>query len=67
MSMHLTKEPRHWSHSPKNLNLGAGTAENPVCSSPNCLRTAFGQSLIMLRPDIQWKNPVMFMVEVGTV
>ena len=21
----------------------------------------------MLRPDIQWKNPVMFVVEVGTV
>jgi len=21
----------------------------------------------MLRPDIQWKNPVMFVVEIGTV
>ncbi|HLY09307.1 MAG TPA: potassium-transporting ATPase subunit KdpB [Planctomycetota bacterium] len=26
---------------------------------------AFKQSVIMLRPDIQWKNPVMFVVEVG--
>lgn len=26
---------------------------------------ALKQSLIMLRPDIQWKNPVMFVVEVG--
>jgi K+-transporting ATPase ATPase B chain len=25
------------------------------------------QSFIMLRPDIQWKNPVMFVVEIGTV
>ena len=25
------------------------------------------QSFVMLRPDIQWKNPVMFVVEVGTV
>jgi len=26
---------------------------------------AFKQSLVMLRPDIQWKNPVMFTVELG--
>jgi K+-transporting ATPase ATPase B chain len=31
------------------------------------LKTALGQSFVMLRPDIQWKNPVMFVVEVGTV
>ena len=29
--------------------------------------TALKQSFVMLRPDIQWKNPVMFVVEVGTV
>ena len=34
---------------------------------PRLLQAAFKQSLIMLRPDIQWKNPVMFVVEVGTV
>src|SRR5271167_2631970 len=28
---------------------------------------ALKQSFVMLRPDIQWKNPVMFVVEVGTV
>jgi K+-transporting ATPase ATPase B chain len=27
--------------------------------------SAFKQSFAMLRPDIQWKNPVMFVVEVG--
>src|SRR5471030_227430 len=26
---------------------------------------ALKQSVVMLRPDIQWKNPVMFVVEVG--
>jgi potassium-transporting ATPase ATP-binding subunit len=26
---------------------------------------ALQQSLVMLRPDIQWRNPVMFVVEVG--
>jgi potassium-transporting ATPase ATP-binding subunit len=35
--------------------------------APHLLRAALKQSLIMLRPDIQWKNPVMFVVEVGTV
>jgi K+-transporting ATPase ATPase B chain len=31
------------------------------------LKAALEQSFVMLRPDIQWKNPVMFVVEVGTV
>ena len=35
--------------------------------APDLLRAALKQSLVMLRPDIQWKNPVMFVVEVGTV
>src|SRR5215831_76489 len=35
--------------------------------APDLLKTALKQSFIMLRPDIQWKNPVMFVVEVGTV
>src|ERR1700722_14992353 len=29
--------------------------------------TALKQSFVMLRPDIQWKNPVMFVVEVGAI
>jgi len=29
------------------------------------VRNALKQSFVMLRPDIQWKNPVMFVVEVG--
>ncbi|HET6461693.1 MAG TPA: potassium-transporting ATPase subunit KdpB [Syntrophales bacterium] len=28
-------------------------------------KAAFKQSFVMLRPDMQWKNPVMFVVEVG--
>jgi len=31
------------------------------------VRAALRQSLIALRPDIQWKNPVMFVVEIGAV
>jgi len=35
--------------------------------APELLRAALVQSFVMLRPDVQWKNPVMFVVEVGTV
>ena len=35
--------------------------------APDLVRAALKQSFVMLRPDIQWKNPVMFVVEIGTV
>src|SRR5262249_36260163 len=35
--------------------------------APDLLKVALRQAFVMLRPDIQWKNPVMFVVEVGTV
>jgi K+-transporting ATPase ATPase B chain len=35
--------------------------------APDLLKAALKQALVMLRPDIQWKNPVMFVVEIGTV
>src|SRR5438270_613359 len=35
--------------------------------APELLRAALKQAFVMLRPDIQWKNPVVFVVEVGTV
>src|SRR5437868_7553533 len=35
--------------------------------APDLLKAALKQSFVMLRPDLQWKNPVMFVVEVGTV
>ncbi len=34
---------------------------------PTLTRAAAVRSLVMLRPDVLWKNPVMFVVEVGTV
>jgi K+-transporting ATPase ATPase B chain len=34
--------------------------------APDLLKAALRQAFVMLRPDIQWKNPVMFVVEVGT-
>src|SRR5258708_18731167 len=32
---------------------------------PELVRDALRQSVVMLRPDIQWSNPVMFVVELG--
>jgi K+-transporting ATPase ATPase B chain len=34
---------------------------------PQLVRDAIKQSFAMLRPDIQWANPVMFVVEIGAV
>ena len=34
---------------------------------PELLQAALWQSLVMLRPDVQWANPVMFCVEIGAV
>src|SRR6202167_365848 len=34
---------------------------------PQLVREALKQSFVMLRPDIQWSNPVMFVVEIGAV
>ena len=33
--------------------------------APEMVRPALRQAFVMLRPDIQWANPVMFVVEVG--
>ncbi len=33
--------------------------------SPQLVLPALKQSFVMLRPDVQWRNPVMFVVEVG--
>ena len=35
--------------------------------APDLVRGALRQAFVMLRPDIQWKNPVMFVVETGAV
>ncbi len=33
--------------------------------APEVVRPALKQAFMMLRPDIQWENPVMFVVEIG--
>ncbi len=53
--------------SPDDLKLERRQSRKAGLFDPQLMKTAFWQSLAMLRPDIQWKNPVMFVVEVGTV
>src|ERR1700746_206377 len=53
--------------SPEELKLSRRASRRYGLFAPHLLRAALKQSFAMLRPDIQWKNPVMFVVEVGTV
>src|SRR5260370_479558 len=53
--------------SPEELKLARRASRKAGLLAPELLRAALKQSFVMLRPDIQWKNPVMFVVEVGTV
>src|ERR1700740_3470100 len=46
---------------------GRGSARRTTLLAPETFWPALRQAFIMLRPDIQWKNPVMFVVEIGTV
>src|SRR5436190_2556885 len=46
--------------------LARRTSRRQGLFAPALLKTALRQAFIMLRRDIQWKNPVMFVVEVGT-
>ena len=35
--------------------------------APALVQSALRRSFVMLRPDVQWANPVMFCVEIGAV
>ena len=53
--------------SPEELKLSRRATRRYGLFAPHLMRAALKQSFVMLRPDIQWKNPVMFVVEVGSV
>jgi K+-transporting ATPase ATPase B chain len=42
-----------------------GRSQTARLLTPGTVGPALKQAFVMLRPDIQWKNPVMFVVEVG--
>jgi len=53
--------------SPEDLKSSRRESRRYGLFAPQLLKAAFKQSFVMLRPDIQWKNPVMFVVEIGTI
>jgi K+-transporting ATPase ATPase B chain len=54
-------------YSPQEAKMARRLSRRAGLFAPDLLKTALRQSFVMLRPDIQWKNPVMFTVEVGTI
>src|ERR1700736_3712557 len=40
-------------------------ARRSALLAPETFWPALKQAFVMLRPDVQWKNPVMFVVEIG--
>src|SRR6478672_293855 len=63
----LVQPPPVQPGSPEDLKFSRRASRRYGLFAPQLLRAARRQSFVMLRPDIQWKNPVMFVVEVGTV
>jgi K+-transporting ATPase ATPase B chain len=59
--------PSRQGPSPEELKLTRRASRRYGLFAPHLLQAALRQAFLMLRPDIQWKNPVMFVVEVGTV
>ncbi len=52
--------------SPDELKRARRTSKRQGLFAPELLSVALVRAFVMLRPDILWKNPVMFVVEVGT-
>jgi K+-transporting ATPase ATPase B chain len=67
MTPTTTTAPEVRGPSPEDLKLARRYSRRAGLFAPELLKAALKQAFIMLRPDIQWKNPVMFVVEVGTV
>src|SRR5437868_15479124 len=51
---------------PEELKLARRLSRRQGLFAPDLLRAALRRAFVMLRPDVLWKNPVMFTVEVGT-
>jgi K+-transporting ATPase ATPase B chain len=51
---------------PQDLKQARRLSRRKGLFDPELLKQAFRQSFAMLRPDRMWKNPVMFVVEIGT-
>ena len=59
-----TIQPPH--RTPEELKLARRLSRRQGLFAPDLLKAALRRAFVMLRPDVLWKNPVMFTVEVGT-
>src|SRR6478735_5719400 len=66
-TMTLPQKPNLQERHPEAPKSSRRSSRRAGLFAPELVRAALKQSFIMLRPDIQWKNPVMFVVEIGTV
>src|SRR6266850_7474889 len=66
MAIPMTKRPLEPAEPPPIVRPPRRTRREGLLA-PELVRQALGQSVMMLRPDIQWTNPVMFVVEIGAV
>ena len=63
----IVQQPPVLPGSPEELKNSRRESRRYGLFAPHLMKAAFVQSFVMLRPDIQWKNPVMFVVEIGTI
>src|SRR5262245_37090671 len=63
----LVQPPPVQAGSPEDMKFSRRASRRYGLFAPHLLTAALKQSFIMLRPDIQWKNPVMFGVAIGTI
>ncbi|HWY86371.1 MAG TPA: potassium-transporting ATPase subunit KdpB, partial [Gemmataceae bacterium] len=67
MSQKIVVAPFVKGPSPAELKQARRASRRSGLFAPELLKAAAKRALVMLRPDILWKNPVMFVVEVGAV
>lgn len=67
MALDVQEVPVVTGPSPQELKLTRRASRRAGLFAPELMRSALKRAFIMFRPDILWKNPVMFVVEVGTI
>ena len=63
----IVQQPPVEPGSPEDLKYSRRESRRYGLFAPHLIKAALIQAFVMLRPDIQWKNPVMFVVEIGTI
>ena len=65
MGVALTRVPVPESHVPPPLSVPPRRSHVRALFAPELVGPAIKEAFLMLRPNVQWHNPVMFVVEIG--